>query len=699
MTLSLQIGMLVGNKYRVTKLLKTGAVAHAALVHSIEPPSSLDLVLRLSAGPRDTRLRKEGDILRRLSRFDRDNEVVGHAPEAAAFVDDGTHEGAYYLVTEYIPQDRYTTVVQAWEQGLGEHWIMPVCRAFVKFLSKVHRQDIEYYDIKSDHLYWSDEDNPKLRVIDFNLCKTHSKDESSKWQKEDLRSTAILVAQMLQKSQNWPECKFPLSLPPDWPSSLDVRDLPTSVSEYTRAVLAWLHDGFYADADAAGKDLEAIEHMDSQSVTEAITRRRSQAKELIEQTRSYIQDGDYDSALVNLRKAWTCLPFKRVSADPSNDPLACQAYLHILWLRYISQDEQMAGAFRSWLDGQYNAALDILAKSEHQDAPDALAWLEKRREIDDKQRAHWKKVAVIFKEGRHVDAKLECERYCQEYPEDTNAALWLDYFKKVIGFLDSHWWYDRVDRLYTMAMARLPDRLKRSQGDRLLYCWQQDEKLQEMCQHMRHSVEMTDVAWQMFGACAFGMAQVTFEYVKRVTVTAIELHATACGCSSDGGVSRAKKIIQGWCEQAQELANTGNQAHQQVCDEEFYIASEQYRELLDRSRTALDFYLKQQRPYWAPMIPSLPSSADAFPRADVMQLFQIAKESLDVFIDCENRLKLELKGLERYADNLRDELSKYKARIVELENESIIERLRHQVCTRFHSAIEEIEILILGVRK
>jgi hypothetical protein len=388
-------GTVIDNKYTVTRLLKTGAVAQAALVQSREYPSGTEFVLRLSAGDRDTRLRQEANILRRLSYLDESGKANGPAPEAATFVADGTYEGAYYLITEYIPPE-YTTVTKAWERGLGESWMVPVCRAFVQFLSKIHKQDIEYYDVKLDHLYWNDAGSPQLRVIDFNLCKSHSEGEPSTWQQEDLRRTAILLAQMLQKSQNLPECRYPLPLPPDWPTPLDVQSLPASVFESTQAVIAWLHDGFYTDASAAVDDLQSVERelggQGPERLAEAIRRRREQADQYVKQARDRIEDGDYDPAWQYLRRAWACLPFKRVGADQTDDPLASKVYLHVLWLRYIHEDERIADSFRCWLDGQYDNALDKLIGYGHKDAPIALAWLKKRRAIDDRQQAHWNKI-------------------------------------------------------------------------------------------------------------------------------------------------------------------------------------------------------------------------------------------------------------------------------------------------------------------
>lgn len=626
----LQAGMLVDGKYRVVEVLKTGAVAQAAVVFSETDPSRTALILRLSVSEADSRLREEARILRTLSFLDGQGRTTGPAPEAAAFADDGTHDYAYYLVTEYIPHDRYTTVRQAWEQGWGESWIVPVCRAFLQFLAKAHKQRVEYYDVKWDHLYWDDA-NKLLRVIDFNLSRLHAPDEPDGWQQEDLRSTAILMVQMLQKSQNVPTCSYPLPLPPDW-SSLDTRGLVAGISEFTRAVVGWLHGGYYDKADAVVDDLLVVERELSRNTEpgtrsrwlgEAIGSRQGQAIRLLQQAGEDIPTGNRDSAWTNLQKAWTCLPFKRVGTNPTDDPLACKVYLHALWLRYLSEDSLMASGFRLWLDGRYDDALSKLATSTHRDSSTALAWLKRRRNIDDPQQVYWNQITVLVQEGRYADALQECARYCQEYTADSNALLWLDYLKKVLAPLKSHWWYDREDRLYAMAMARLPNRLEPELGSQLRVCWQQDEQLQKMCHLMRQAVEVTDDAWQQFALCAFQMAVRLFAEVEKAATAAIELHARTINMSPEQGIGRMRQVVQEWVEGAEEIAGLERQARKRTATGDFSKAREEYANVLDTSRSRLSDYLRQ-RSAWELMLPLLPEDM-AFPKDDRMQRFQVAE--------------------------------------------------------------------------
>jgi hypothetical protein len=245
---------------------------------------------------------------------------------------------------------------------------------------------------------------------------------------------------------------------------------------------------------------------------------------------------------------------------------------------------------------------------------------------------------ALFREGCHADALRECTQYCREYPEDANALLWLEYFSKVVEQLDSHWWYEREDRLYPMAMARLPKRLDYSQDDRLLICWQQDNKLQEMCRQMHLSVEKTDVAWQHLSVCAFGMAQLAFDDVEKATTEAIRLHATACDRTPERAATEVCHTIEDWRKVATVMAMLEIQARQQVLGGNFSTAHEMYKRLLDDLCIRLDHYRKEQRPSWSIVFDELKEDAKVFPQDDLAQLFYVAEALLDAFVTREDEL-------------------------------------------------------------
>jgi eukaryotic-like serine/threonine-protein kinase len=159
-----RIGSLIDGRYKITEVMASGAMGAVYKAERI-PVGKLVAIKFLHAS-------FAGDP-EFQARFERETRVMSKLshPNCVSVLDFGAHEGAPYLVMDYVAG---TTLRTRLDQGpLPPLHALAIARQVLAGLAHAHQQDVFHRDVKPANIMISDEiaHGERVRILDFGLAR------------------------------------------------------------------------------------------------------------------------------------------------------------------------------------------------------------------------------------------------------------------------------------------------------------------------------------------------------------------------------------------------------------------------------------------------------------------------------------------------------------------------------------------------